>query len=104
MKQLPDTFAGRTSCKNQIFTKVKGTPGIAYIYSKVVYGKTVYEVFRHKEYKEREVAGHIFPAKVAYPSDAAFGSWAWTYDVLGRAEEKYSELCTPIAETHNLKA
>lgn len=38
-----------------------------------------FEVFQRRVYPERTIAGKLIPASQAYPSDASFGVWAWTY-------------------------
>lgn len=43
------------------------------------------EVFQRRIYPAREIAGKPIPASQAYPSDEAFGAWAWTFDGIDAA-------------------
>lgn len=47
-----------------------------------------YEVFQRRENRPYSIAGIEFPASVAYPSNEAFGNWAWTYRTLENAEAR----------------
>lgn len=51
-----------------------------------------YEVFRHKEGKAFVVAGNFVPASVQFPSNEAFGLWAWTLRTLEQAIARFELL------------
>lgn len=44
-----------------------------------------FEVFQRRVYPAREIEGKPFPPSQAYPSDEAFGKWAWTFDGIDAA-------------------
>jgi hypothetical protein len=51
-----------------------------------------YEVFKHRENKEHEIAGNVIAASVAFPSNESFGLWAWTCRTLAQAEARFELL------------
>lgn len=83
MKQLELNFVGRGQVKGFIFTQIKKSD-YGYIYSVKVDDNIHYEVFKHKENNQFNL--------VSYPSDKAFGLWAWTYKNLEDAVYKLNEL------------
>jgi hypothetical protein len=82
MVELKNEFKGRGSVKGFTFkqiSKVNGDP-MRYVYEVNTGSSIHYEYFNRKEvknvinFKTYETDGY----KVAYPSDEAFGKWAWT--------------------------
>jgi len=69
MKQLQETFKGRGQVKGFTFTQIKKSE-YGYIYEVNTKDNIHYEVFYHKENTLYEC--------VSYPSNKAFGVWAWT--------------------------
>lgn len=56
-----------------------------YIYAQKMDGKVIaYEVFEHMENEYYQC--------VSFPSNEAFGNWAWTYPTLDRAYERLHSL------------
>lgn len=51
-------------------------------------GKQWFEVFQRRINSAHEIAGVKIPASEAFPSDSAFGTWAWTFPTLAQCEEK----------------
>lgn len=45
-----------------------------------------YEVFRKKSRKAETINGRSYPEREAYPSDDAFGNWAWCCTTLERVQ------------------
>lgn len=69
IKELPENFIGKGQVKGFIFTQLKKSK-YAYVYH-VNTGNTVhYEVFYRKINTQYNC--------VSYPSNKAFGVWAWT--------------------------
>lgn len=83
MKELQESFIGRGQVKGFIFTQTnKSEKGFIY---KVDTGSSVhYEVFKRK-------INNRFNC-VSYPSDNAFGMWAWSCSTLERANEIFDQL------------
>ena len=82
MKELEKEFDGRGSVRDFHFRQIMGNE-FAYIYevTQPDVKNPHYEVFCRVEQKEKtQVMGAntvFFEAKVRYPFDEAFGSWAW---------------------------
>lgn len=53
-----------------------------------------YEVFEHRENKERTISGVAIGASVAWPYNEAFGDWAFCYRTLEKAQERFNQLNT----------
>ena len=51
-------------------------------------GREWFEVFQRRINAPHEIQGNKIPASEAFPSDAAFGTWAWTFQTLAQCEEK----------------
>lgn len=51
-----------------------------------------FEVFQRRVYPAREIEGKAFPPSQAYPSDEAFGKWAWTFGGIEQARAKSGEI------------
>jgi len=83
MKQLEKSFIGRGQVKGFMFTQIKQNK-YGYIYRIEADTLTHYEVFMHKPNTRFKC--------VSYPSNNAFGIWAWTYRDLERAEAKFDEI------------
>lgn len=85
MKQLQVEFTGRGQVKGFKFTQIEKT-AYGYIYEVNTGNSVHYEVFKHKENKRYEC--------VSYPSNKAFGVWAWTYRSLESTQSKLDDLET----------
>lgn len=83
MKELNEKFIGRGQVKGFIFTQ-KNKSKAGYVYE-VNTGSTIhYEVFKRKENKQFNC--------ISYPSDKAFGFWAWCCSDYERALFLFEEL------------
>ena len=83
MKQLEKEFLGTGQVrgfkfKRQLFNER------AFIYSVNTGDETHYEVFLHKENTQYNC--------ISYPSDKAFGIWAWTCKTWEQAYNKFNTL------------
>lgn len=89
MLQLKSEFIGRAEVKKFSFKRLSMKEKVAYLYEVTPLDadrkRSYYEVFRHTENKHLN--------RVAYPGSNSFGSWAWTFPTLERAQQKYKELC-----------
>jgi hypothetical protein len=83
MKPLPIQFDGRGSVRGYIFTQELITDK-AYLYKVERNGSIHWEVFKKRE--------NTRFGNISYPSDEAFGKWAWTYSSFERAKIKFDEL------------
>tara|TARA_R110002020_G_scaffold473167_2_gene702053 strand:+ start:626 stop:907 length:282 start_codon:yes stop_codon:yes gene_type:complete len=92
MKELKEYFSGRGQVKEYVFNQISQTKHV-YLYE--VRGKDTihYEVFKRVENTMYDC--------VSYPSDKAFGVWAWTCLTLERAKEKFNEL-NEVQELKNI--
>lgn len=84
MRQLKTEFIGKGQVKGFKFTQVEKSLN-AYLYKVESDGLEHYEVFYHKENDRFNC--------VSYPSNQAFGIWAWTYKNLETAQNKFEDLC-----------
>lgn len=83
MKQLEKEFIGRGQVKGFRFTQIKQNQ-FAFLYQISDLKNTWYEVFHKKENNRYNC--------ISYPSNKAFGVWAWTYHSLEKAEDKFLEI------------
>ena len=83
MKELKEYFTGRGQVKGYVFNQIKRT-NHAYLYEVKENDIIHYEVFKRRENTMYDC--------VSYPSDKAFGLWAWTFMNLEKAEEKFKEI------------
>jgi hypothetical protein len=51
-----------------------------------------HEVFHIKIYPAQTLYGRKYPEREAYPSNEAFGAWAWCYKNKAKAEEAYNNI------------
>ena len=79
MKELKEYFTGIGQVKGYIFNQIKKTD-YAYLYEVKDSNRTHYEVFLRKENTMYDC--------VSYPTDKAFGKWAWTIMDLQKAINK----------------
>lgn len=80
MKELEMEYSLRGFKLRQILNT-----GSSYLYEKIsTEGTVTYEVFKRKENKLYNC--------VKYPTDRAFGSWAWAYWTKERAIQKLNEI------------
>ena len=79
MRQLKKEFDGRGQVKGFRFTQIK-KESYGYIYEVGNNGSKHYEVFKHIENTQFDC--------VSYPTNKAFGIWAWTYFNLDDAIQK----------------
>ena len=83
MKELQEQFIGIGQVKVFAFTQIEKTAS-CYIYEVKSEGTIYYEVFKRME--------NTRFGCVSYPTNNAFGNWAWTYLDLNKAEDKADEL------------
>lgn len=91
MKDLELEFAGRGQVKGFRFTQIKQNQA-AYIYLVNTGNSIHYEVFKRKENSQFNC--------ISYPSDKAFGIWAWTAKTIEKALDRFEEI-TLKAEVNN---
>jgi hypothetical protein len=84
MKELQKQFSGIGQVKGYDFNQITATP-YGYIYIKTsLEGSNTFEVFKRLENPLYNV--------VSYPTDKAFGKWAWAVGTLERANEVLAEI------------
>jgi hypothetical protein len=83
MKQLKEQFIGLGQVKGFNFTQIKKTAN-CYIYKVNTGHSEYYEIFKRIE--------NTRFGCISYPTNNAFGVWAWTYYDLSKAESKLNEL------------
>ena len=83
MKELKSYFVGIGQVKGYVFNQIKSTK-YAYLYEVSENNVIHYEVFKRLENTMYDC--------VSYPTDKAFGIWAWTCGTLERAEDKFNEI------------
>ena len=83
MKELQQTFIGKGQVKGFAFTQIEKTAS-CYIYEVKTECSKYYEVFKRIE--------NTRFGCISYPTNNAFGKWAWTYLILSKAEDKADEL------------
>jgi hypothetical protein len=83
MKELKSYFVGIGQVKGYIFNQIKSSE-YAYLYEVSENNAIHYEVFKRYE--------NTLYKCVSYPTDKAFGVWAWTCGTLERAEDKFNEI------------
>jgi hypothetical protein len=80
MKQLEKEFMGRGEVKGFKFTQLFASSA-AFLYKVCSGSSERYEVFLRKENTQFEC--------ISYPSSKAFGVWAWSFQTLEKAIERY---------------
>lgn len=83
MKELEKEFIGKGQVKGFKFTQVKKTKN-GHIYKVERFGRVWYEVFKRVE--------NVRFSVVSYPSNKAFGVWAWTTNDKNRGFDILEEL------------
>ena len=83
MKELPIHFEGKGQVKGYTFTQISKTD-CGFIYEVEQGGHRHYEVFKKH-------INHRF-GTVSYPTDKAFGIWAWTCMTLEKAKNKLDDI------------
>ena len=83
MKQLQEDFIGKGQVKGFVFTQLEKSAS-GYIYAVNTGDNIHFEVFKHYENTHYNC--------VSYPSNKAFGKWAWTFGTLEQAKLKFDEL------------
>ena len=78
LRPLKTQFEGRGSVKGYLFTQIC-SPIWGFIYKVEYNGHLHYEVFKHRE--------NAYWKVVSYPTEKAFGIWAYTTSSLKRAKE-----------------
>ena len=87
IKELAKTFSRKGVAYAHVET------GEAYmIYRCELAGSYWFEVFQRRINEDRQIAGVDIPASEAFPSDEAFGKWAWCYKNLSDAAIKAGEI------------
>lgn len=85
MRELKESFIGKGQVRGFEFTQVKKTEH-GYIYKIDTKNTICYEVF-HKRVNSQYNC-------ISYPSNKAFGVWAWTYNTLDKALNKLEDIKT----------
>ena len=75
---LPNVIHKKSFAFYKIAESEKG-----YIFLQVTDCELAFEVFERKISEEKILGGYRIPRKVKYPSDSAFGYWAWSYGLYG---------------------
>ena len=83
MKQLQEKFKGKGQVRGFEFTQIEKS-SYGYIYEVNTGDSVHYEVFKHNENTRFDT--------VSYPSNKAFGLWAWSYSNLDKAKDKFDDL------------
>lgn len=83
MRELKEQFLGRGQVKGFMFTQVEKS-AFGYIYEVFTGVNYHYEVFKRNENTHFNC--------VSYPTNKAFGRWAWTYSSLDKAKDKFNDL------------
>lgn len=83
MKELKEYFTGIGQVKGYIFNQLNKTD-YAYLYEVKENNRTHYEVFLRKE--------NTLYDCVSYPTEKAFGKWAWTCMDYKSAYDKMTEI------------
>ena len=76
MRELKEYFVGKGQVKHYVFNQIKATK-YAYLYEVKANDVIHYEVFKR-------YLNTMYDC-VSYPTDKAFGVWAWTCGTLERA-------------------
>lgn len=92
MKELKEYFSGRGQVKGYVFNQILKTE-YGYIYEVRGDGTIHYEVFERRE--------NTLYDCVSYPTDKAFGIWAWTCMDLDRAKQRLKEIKERILERNS---
>ena len=87
MRELKSYFVGIGQVKGYIFNQIKATK-YAFLYEVSENNVIHYEVFKRKENTMYDC--------ISYPTNKAFGKWAWTCSTLERAKVKFNEIETSI--------
>ena len=83
MRELKEYFSGKGKLKGYVFNQISKTKH-GFIYEVKGSGTTHYEVFKRVENRMYDV--------VSYPTDKAFGVWAWTCMSIEKANERFKEI------------
>ena len=83
MKELQKQFTGLGQVKGYEFTQMKATD-YAFMYEVSKSDTLHYEIFKRRENTRFN--------SVSYPTDKAFGVWAWTTSSLERAEDIFNSI------------
>jgi hypothetical protein len=83
MKELKEYFTGKGQVKGYIFNQISKTK-FAYLYEVKKDDLIHYEVFKRRK--------NTLYDCISYPSDKAFGIWAWTLMDLESAKSKLKEI------------
>jgi len=83
MKELEKEFIGKGQVRGFEFTQVKKTE-FGYIYKVDTKHTVMYEVFQKKENSRYSC--------ISYPTNKAFGIWAWTYKSLDSALDRLEDI------------
>lgn len=83
MKELKEYFTGIGQVKGYVFNQIKATK-YGFLYEVKEKDIIHYEVFKRKE--------NTMYNCISYPTNKAFGKWAWTCGTLERAYEILKEI------------
>jgi len=79
MRELKEYFSGRGQVSGYVFNQIRATEW-GFVYEVKGSGTIHYEVFKRFE--------NTLYNCISYPTDKAFGKWAWTCTTLERALQK----------------
>ena len=83
MRELKEYFSGKGKLKGYVFNQISNAKH-GFIYEVKGVDSIHYEVFKRVENRMYDV--------ISYPTEKAFGRWAWTCMSLERAKEKLNEI------------
>ena len=83
MRELKEYFSGRGQVKGYVFSQINQTK-YGFLYEVKGDNTIHYEVFKRVENTMYDC--------VSYPTDKAFGIWAWTTPILKKAEYLLDEI------------
>ena len=83
IKELKLEFNGKGRVSDRVFRQISSSEN-AYLYEVTSSGSKYYEIFK-KRLNDRF-------STISYPSDKAFGLWAWTTSSLKKAEDIFDKL------------
>jgi hypothetical protein len=92
MTELREYFSGRGQVKGYVFNQISKTDW-GFIYEVKGVDTIHYEIFKRRENAMYDC--------VSYPTDKAFGLWAWTSNTLEGANERLSIIKTAREEYEN---
>lgn len=83
MRELELTFTGKGQVRGFKFTQIKKTQN-GFIYKVEDFSRVYYEVFQRRQNNRFNC--------ISYPSNKAFGLWAWTTKSIDRANDILNDI------------